>query len=77
MHDYEIVGKGIAAIGGKDIVTGKAVYTPDIEFPDMLVGKLLYSPYACARILKLDVEKAKAIPGVAESLAVVPSPKSH
>ena len=65
MHDYEIVGKGMAAIWGEDIVTGKAVYTPDIEFPDMLVGKLLYSPYACARILKLDVEKARKIPGVA------------
>jgi len=65
MHDYEIVGKGMAAIWGEDIVTGKAVYTPDMEFPDMLVGKLLYSSYACARILKLDVEKARKIPGVA------------
>jgi len=65
MGEYEVVGKGMAAIGGQDIVTGKAVYTPDIEILDMLVGKLLYSPYACARILKLDVEKARAIPGVA------------
>ncbi len=64
MHDYEIVGKGMAAIGGKDVVTGKAVYAPDIEFSDMLVGKLLYSPYACARILKLDVAKARELPGV-------------
>jgi len=64
MGEYEVVGKDMAAIGGQDVVTGKAVYTPDIELLDMLVGKLLYSPYACARILKLDVEKAKEIPGV-------------
>ncbi len=64
MRDYEIVGKGMAAIGGKDVVTGKAVYTSDIEFPDMLVGKLLYSPHACARIIKLDVSHARKIPGV-------------
>lgn len=65
MRDFEIVGKGMAAIGGRDVVTGKAVYTPDIEVPGMLVGKLLYSPYASARILKLDVTKARQIPGVA------------
>ncbi|NQS91062.1 MAG: xanthine dehydrogenase family protein [Chloroflexi bacterium] len=64
MQNYNVVGKGMAAIGGMDVVTGKAVYTPDLEFPRMLVGKLLYSPHASARIVKLDVQKARDLPGV-------------
>ena len=65
MQEFEVVGRELAAVAGKEIVTGKAVYTPDLVFPNMLVGKLLYSPYASARILKLDVKKAREIPGVA------------
>ncbi len=65
MSEYEVVGKDHPAIHGLDVVTGKAVYSPDLEFPGMLVGKLLYSPYASARILNLDVSQARSIPGVA------------
>ena len=65
MPELDVVGKDLAAVGSRDVVTGKAAYCPDLEFPNMLVGKLLYSPHACARILRLDVSKARAIPGVA------------
>ncbi len=74
MQGYDVVGKDHAAIGGRDVVTGKAVYTPDIEFPGMLIGKLLYSPYACARIVHLDVSKAREMPGVAAVITAADIP---
>jgi CO/xanthine dehydrogenase Mo-binding subunit len=64
MQDLHVVGKDLAAVGSRDVVTGKAAYCPDLEFTDMLVGKLVYSPHVSARILRLDVSKASAIPGV-------------
>jgi CO/xanthine dehydrogenase Mo-binding subunit len=65
MSDFDVVGKNMAAVGSQAVVTGRAVYSPDLEFPDMLVGKLLYSPHSCARITKLDVTSARGLPGVA------------
>ncbi len=58
------VGQWTAAPGAEDIVTGKALYCPDIRLPGLLCGKLLYSPYARARIKKLDVRKSRKLPGV-------------
>jgi CO/xanthine dehydrogenase Mo-binding subunit len=64
MTMFDVVGQSLAAVNSREVVTGKAVYCPDLELPDMLVGKLVYSHYACARILRLDVSKARALPGV-------------
>jgi CO/xanthine dehydrogenase Mo-binding subunit len=64
MPEFDVVGKNFPAIGSLEVVTGKAEYCPDLEFPGMLVGKLLYSQYASARILDIDVSAARAIPGV-------------
>ncbi|MCP4470061.1 MAG: xanthine dehydrogenase family protein, partial [Gammaproteobacteria bacterium] len=64
MPDTAIVGKWTAAPGARDIVTGQARYCPDIQLPGMLCGKLLYSPHARARVVRLDAGKARAMPGV-------------
>jgi CO/xanthine dehydrogenase Mo-binding subunit len=65
MPEFDVVGKNLAAVGSQAVVTGKAEYCPDLEFPGMLVGKLLYSPHACARIKNLNVTAARELPGVA------------
>lgn len=79
MIELNVVGKRMAAIDSRAVVTGKAVYCPDLEFPNMLVGKLLYSPYACARIQRLDVSKAQAMPGVVAVLTAkdIPGENSY
>ena len=64
MTESAIVGQWTAAPGAEEIVTGKARYCPDIQLPGLLCGKLLYSPHARARIKKLDVRKARNMPGV-------------
>ncbi len=45
-------------------VTGRAMYGADLKLPGMLFGKILRSPHAHARILKIDTSKAEKLPGV-------------
>lgn len=46
-------------------VTGEAVYVDDILVNEqLLVGKVVYSPHAHARIRSIDLSVARAIPGV-------------
>jgi CO/xanthine dehydrogenase Mo-binding subunit len=51
-------------VDGLDKVLGKARYVGDIQIPGMLIAKVLRSPLPHARILKLDVRPALAVPGV-------------
>ena len=51
-------------------VTGEALYIDDIpSSPSTLVGRVVYSPYAHARIVSFDLTKAKRAPGVAAILS--------
>jgi len=49
-------------------VSGHAAYTKDIRLPGMLYAKILVSPYAHAKIVRMDTNKAKAYPGVRDIL---------
>ena len=44
--------------------TGAVKYAGDIRVPGMLFGRILRSPYAHARIKRIDTKQAKALPGV-------------
>ena len=47
-------------------VTGEALYIDDIPAPPgLLVGRVIYSPHARARIRSIELEGARALPGVA------------
>ena len=58
------LGVNVVRKDGAAKVTGRAVYAPDISFPEMLYGALLRSPHPHARILKIDTTKARSLPGV-------------
>lgn len=45
-------------------VQGKGNYVDDVKLPGMVFGDFVRSPYAHARIKKIDVSKAMALPGV-------------
>jgi CO/xanthine dehydrogenase Mo-binding subunit len=49
---------------GVDKVTGRAKFGADLYLPGMLVGKVLRSPHAHARVISIDTSKAEALPGV-------------
>ncbi len=62
--ELKVVGKRHPKIDGWERVSGKAIYASDVYFPGMLYGKILRSPHPHAKVLKIDVERAKALPGV-------------
>jgi 4-hydroxybenzoyl-CoA reductase alpha subunit len=63
-NDYAVIGKSVPKIDGRVKATGQARYTGDLKFPNMLVGKILTSPHAHARILHIDASEAERLPGV-------------
>lgn len=62
--DYKYIGKGIPRIDGVEKITGEAQYVQDMSFNGMLYAKIKTSPYAHALIKKIDISKAKELPGV-------------
>ncbi|MGF6768364.1 carbon-monoxide dehydrogenase large subunit [Paraburkholderia sp. GAS199] len=45
-------------------IQGKGTYVDDVKMPGMLFGAMVRSPFAHARILKIDATRARAHPGV-------------
>jgi len=64
MESYKVIGKRIPRTDGKAIVTGEAKFSDDFCFPYMLHGKILRSPYAHAKIVHIDMTRAKKLMGV-------------
>ncbi len=64
MSELDYVGKRVLRKDGPDKVTGRAVYTVDMQLRGMLTGAILRSPHPHARILHVDVSRARALPGV-------------
>lgn len=61
---YQVLGKRPIRHDGADKVTGKAIYTADVQLPNMAHGELVRSPHAHARIKSIDASAALALPGV-------------
>lgn len=59
-----IVGKAEPKVDAVKLVQGKPAFTADFEKRGLLIGKVLHSPVAHARIQSIDVSRAKALPGV-------------
>ncbi|MEO1120779.1 MAG: xanthine dehydrogenase family protein molybdopterin-binding subunit, partial [Pseudomonadota bacterium] len=63
-RDFKIVGTRPVRPDGLEKVTGKARFGADMALPGMLIGMILRSPHAHARIRSIDASKALALPGV-------------
>jgi aerobic carbon-monoxide dehydrogenase large subunit len=59
-----IFGSGIKRREDPRLITGQAKYTDDFVLPGMAHLAVVRSPYAHARIKKIDTAKAKGLPGV-------------
>jgi CO/xanthine dehydrogenase Mo-binding subunit len=62
-HSHGIVGSSVRRVD-VDKVTGAALFTGDLREPGMLFGRVLRSPHASARIVRIDPAPALALPGV-------------
>ena len=64
MQNLCSVGKRVPKLDAVDKATGWVKYIQDLKVPGMLYGKILYSKYAHAKIVKIDTSKATEMPGV-------------
>lgn len=64
IQSYRVIGHPEPRCDGAEKVSGKAIYTVDVKLPGMAYGKILRSPYAHARLVRVDASRAQAFPGV-------------
>jgi CO/xanthine dehydrogenase Mo-binding subunit len=64
----KVAGKEARRVDGIEKVTGKALYTGDLQLPGMAHAKILRSPVAHARLVKVDASKAQQLTGVIATL---------
>lgn len=60
----EYVGKSVPRIDGPERVSGRAIYGPDAQMPNMLHGAVARSERAHARIVRINTKAARAAHGV-------------
>ncbi len=59
-----VVGKPVVRADGLEKVTGRARFVADLAFPAMLHARVIRSTVPHGRIRHLDLEQARAVPGV-------------
>ena len=74
---YSKVNKPIKRIDAYEKVTGKAKFGADLFFPNMIYGKVLRSKYPHAQILKINIDRALAYPGVKAILTAKDVPNNE
>lgn len=61
---YRIIGRSVPRPDAWEKVRGRPLYAGDLNRPGMLHGHIVRSPYASARIVRIDPREALALPGV-------------
>ena len=56
---FTTIGRTVNRAEGPDKVTGSSEYAADVKRPGMLWGKVLRSPFPHAKILNIDVSRAR------------------
>jgi CO/xanthine dehydrogenase Mo-binding subunit len=69
-----VVGRSLPRLDAPGKVTGTAVYGADFTLPGMLVGRVFRSTEPHARLVRLDVARARALPGVRAVLTAADVP---
>jgi len=64
MDNLRVVGQSVRKVDAMGMACGLEQYVGDYDVSDALVGYVVPSPYAHARIKKIDASRARAIPGV-------------
>jgi len=74
MPKNSLIGKSLPRIDALAKATGQTAYTGDLDLPGMLVGRVLRSPWAHARIASIDTSRAKSLRGVKTVLTAADFP---
>jgi xanthine dehydrogenase molybdenum-binding subunit len=76
-EEFAVIGKSFPRKDALEKVNGEARFVSDIQLPRMLHAKFLRSPYAHAKIIKIDTSRAEAMAGVKCVLTHQNVPKVH
>ena len=63
-REFKVIGKKVERVDAFERLTGEAKFASDVYLPGMLYVKILRSPYPHAKVKKIDVSSAQALPGV-------------
>src|SRR5512139_815603 len=77
IHEHKTVGHSHLRPEAVEKVTGQAVYTDDLVFDGMLYAKARRAMIPHGFLTKLDISKAKALPGVVAVLTAEDIPAEH
>lgn len=77
MTTFKTIGKSEPRRDLPEKLTGEAKYSADVQLPGMLFGKILRSPYPHARILSINVDAARSLPGVRAAVTPFDAPKGQ
>src|SRR5262245_52264808 len=64
MTQSSAIGRSVRRLDGGEKVTGVTRYAGDLQLPHMLHARLVLSPHAHARIVRIDGSQARSRPGV-------------
>lgn len=59
-----VIGQSVQRIEDRPLIVGKGVFAGDISFPHQLHMRIVRSPRAHGRIVRIDAQAARALPGV-------------
>lgn len=76
MTQYKVIGTRPIRHDGADKVTGRAIYSADLQLNGLVHGKVLRSPHAHARIKSIDTSAAEKLPGVVAVVTAADLPDS-
>ena len=63
-EQFSVINRAVPRLDGVDKVTGRAHFAADLTYKDMVYADVLHSGRAHAKIVSINTEKAKAMPGV-------------
>src|SRR5436190_2689522 len=74
---FRVIGTSPPRPDAWEKVRGRPVYAGDLAVAGLLHGRIVRSPYACARIARVDTAAARALPGVAAVLTHADVPRNE
>ncbi|MCJ2530957.1 MAG: xanthine dehydrogenase family protein molybdopterin-binding subunit [Candidatus Thermoplasmatota archaeon] len=64
ISEDQYVGNSVPRLEDRRFVTGQGQYVADLSLPEMVHAAFVRSPYAHARILEVDLEAVRGMPGI-------------
>src|SRR5947208_9510291 len=74
---HRVIGTSPPRADAWEKVRGRPIYAGDLALAGMLHGRIVRSPYASARILRLDTRAARALHGVPAVLTARDVPRNE